>query len=47
VRLGVRDRGFVEVLSGVRAGEHVVTRGAWSVKLAASSGSIPAHGHSH
>ncbi len=47
VRLGARDRGFVEVLSGVRAGEHVVTRGAWSMKLAASSGSIPAHGHSH
>jgi membrane fusion protein, heavy metal efflux system len=47
VRLGVRDRGFVEVLSGVRAGERVVTRGAWSVKLAASSGAIPAHGHSH
>lgn len=47
VRLGARDRGFVEVLSGVRAGEHVVTRGAWSVKLAASSGSVPAHGHSH
>lgn len=47
VRLGARDRGFVEVLSGVKDGEHVVTRGAWSVKLAASSGSIPAHGHSH
>lgn len=47
VRLGARDRGFVEVLSGVRAGEHVVARGAWSVKLAASSGTIPAHGHSH
>lgn len=47
VRLGARDRGYVEVLSGVRAGEHVVTRGAWSVKLAASSGSFPAHGHEH
>jgi membrane fusion protein, heavy metal efflux system len=47
VRLGARDRGYVEVLSGLRAGEHVVTRGAWSVKLAASSGSIPAHGHAH
>lgn len=47
VRLGVRDRGFVEILSGVAAGEHVVTHGAWSVKLAASSGSVPAHGHSH
>jgi len=47
VRLGVREQGQVEVLSGLRAGEHVVTRGAWSVKLAASSGSIPAHGHAH
>lgn len=47
VRTGARDRGRVEVLSGVRAGEHVVTRGAWSVKLAASSGSVPAHGHAH
>lgn len=47
VRLGARDRGFVEVLSGVKAGEHIVIRGAWSVKLASASGSIPAHGHSH
>lgn len=47
VRLGARDRGYVEVLGGLHAGEHVVTRGAWSVKLAASSGSIPAHGHAH
>jgi RND family efflux transporter MFP subunit len=47
VRLGVRDRGLVEIVSGVQRGEHVVTRGAWSVKLAASSGAIPAHGHSH
>lgn len=47
VRLGVRDRGYVEVLSGVRVGEHVVVRGAWSVKLAAASGVIPAHGHAH
>lgn len=47
LRLGVRDRGYVEAESGVRAGEHVVTRGAWSVKLAASGGAIPAHGHSH
>lgn len=47
LRLGARDRGFVAVRSGVQAGEHVVTRGAWSVKLAASSGAVPAHGHSH
>lgn len=47
VRLGARDRGFVAVRSGLQGGEHVVTRGAWSVKLAASSGAVPAHGHSH
>lgn len=47
VRLGARDRGYVAITSGLKPGEHVVTRGAWSVKLAASSGSIPAHGHSH
>ena len=47
VRLGVRDRGLVEVMSGLRAAERVVTLGAWSVKLAASSGAIPAHGHAH
>lgn len=47
VRLGIRDRGLVEVLSGVQAGERVVSRGAWSVKLAASSGAVPAHGHAH
>jgi len=47
VLLGTRDRGHVEVLSGVALGDHVVTQGAWSVKLAASSGSVPAHGHAH
>jgi len=47
LRLGVRDRGYVEVLSGVTSGEHVATRGAWALQLAASSGTIPAHGHSH
>jgi membrane fusion protein, heavy metal efflux system len=46
-RIGIRDRGWMEVLAGVSAGEHVVSRGAWSVKLAASSAAIPAHGHSH
>ncbi len=47
VRLGVRSGGWVEVLSGVAGGERVVTEGAYEVKLAASSGSIPAHGHAH
>lgn len=47
VRLGPSDRGYVAVTQGVREGERVVTRGAWSVKLAASGGAVPAHGHAH
>jgi membrane fusion protein, heavy metal efflux system len=47
VRLGIRSGGWVEVVSGVAPGERVVTEGAYEVKLAMSSGSIPAHGHAH
>lgn len=47
VRTGVRSGGWVEVLAGVKAGERVVAEGAYAVKLAASSGAIPAHGHAH
>lgn len=47
VQLGIRDRGRVQVLSGVAPGERVVSRGAWQVRLAAASGAIPQHGHAH
>lgn len=47
LRLGTRDRGWVEVLEGVAAGERVVTKGAYEIKLSAASGVIPAHGHAH
>jgi multidrug efflux pump subunit AcrA (membrane-fusion protein) len=47
LRLGIRDGRLVEVVSGLAEGERVVTVGAWSVKLAASSGAVPAHGHAH
>jgi len=47
VRVGVRDGEFVQVLDGLRTGDRVVTRGAYSVRLAAASGSVPAHGHAH
>lgn len=46
VTLGVRDAGWVEV-AGVEAGERVVTHGAYAVRLASTSTSIPVHGHSH
>lgn len=45
--LGVRDGEFVQVLSGVQKGERVATRGAHLVRLAASSGKVPQHGHAH
>lgn len=47
VRAGLRDGEWVQVLSGVKAGERVVTTGAHLVRLAASSGKVPEHGHAH
>jgi RND family efflux transporter MFP subunit len=45
--LGIRDSGFVQVLAGLAEGERVATKGAYSIKLASVSTSIPAHGHAH
>lgn len=47
LELGVSDGIFVEVISGVKEGERVVTKGAYQVKMASMSGQVPAHGHSH
>lgn len=47
VELGVDDGEFVQVRSGLNEGEVIVTEGAYRVKMAAMSGSIPSHGHSH
>lgn len=47
LRLGIRSNGWTEVLEGVKAGERVVTRGSYEVKLASASGAVPAHGHAH
>lgn len=46
VKLGVGDGQNVEVLSGLKTGDKVVTKGAYHIKLAASAGTIP-HGHEH
>lgn len=37
----------VQVLSGLEEDERVVTKGAYQIKLATASGTIPAHGHAH
>lgn len=47
VQLGINDGDFVEVLSGVQAGERVVSEGAYFVKLAAAGGEEIGHGHAH
>jgi len=45
--LGIRDGEFVQVLSMVAEGERVVTKGAYAIRLASVSATIPAHGHAH
>ncbi len=47
VRLGASDRGRVEVLQGIEEGEHVVSVGAYYVKLAGTSTGAVGHGHAH
>jgi multidrug efflux pump subunit AcrA (membrane-fusion protein) len=47
VTLGPRAGGLVQVTDGVKPGERVVTKGAFLVRLASLSTSVPAHGHVH
>lgn len=47
VTLGMNDGERVEILTGIKPGEKVVTQGAVQVKLAAASNVIPAHNHNH
>lgn len=47
ITTGIRNRGWVEVTSGLEQGEHIVTTNAYQVKLASLSSETPAHGHAH
>lgn len=47
VTLGENDGQRVEILTGLKGGERVVTQGAIQVKLASASNAIPAHTHNH
>jgi len=47
VTLGARSGDLVQIREGVKAGERVVTKGAYLVRLASLSTSVPAHGHVH
>lgn len=47
ITTGIRDRGWVEVTSGLAEGEHVVIENAYQIKLASLSSEAPEHGHAH
>ena len=47
VTLGPRNGDAVQVTEGVKPGDRVVTKGAYLVRLASLSTSVPAHGHVH
>lgn len=47
IETGARDGDLVEVRSGLKTGERVVTRGAYEVLLASAARGLPAEGHVH
>ena len=47
VTVGPRSGDLVQIIEGVKPGERVVTKGAYLVRLASLSTSVPAHGHVH
>jgi RND family efflux transporter MFP subunit len=47
LELGMQSDGYVQVKTGLAAGERVVTKGAYRVHLASLSSELPAHGHAH
>lgn len=47
VTLGADNGKSVQIVKGVKAGDRVVTEGAYQVRLASASNAIPAHSHEH
>lgn len=47
VTIGSDNGNDVEILSGLKAGERVVSKGVYFVKLASMAGALPSHGHEH
>lgn len=47
VQSGIRDGNKVQIKNGVEAGERVVSRGAYQVRLASASPAEAGHGHAH
>lgn len=47
VKIATTDGVNAQVISGIKEGERVVTKGAFQIKLAAASGTMPEHSHEH
>lgn len=47
VTLGADNGKSVQILTGIKAGDRVVTEGAYQIRLASASNAIPAHSHEH
>lgn len=47
VKVGASDGNRIEILTGLKGGDKVVTKGAIHVKLASASNAIPGHSHNH
>ena len=47
VKLGASNGVEVQILEGLHAGDRVVVKGAYHVKLASASNALPAHSHEH
>ncbi|MFT5513667.1 MAG: cobalt-zinc-cadmium efflux system membrane fusion protein [Bacteroidia bacterium] len=47
VLIGNRNGGEIEIVSGLKDNEVIVTKGAYQVKMQAMSGQAPPHGHAH
>ena len=47
IELGIDDGQNIQILSGLKVGDRVVTKGAYQIKMASMATSVPAHGHAH
>ncbi len=47
VEIANNDGIHTEIISGLSAGERIVTKGAYQIKLASLAGDLPLHGHTH
>ena len=47
VKIGASNGKEVQILEGLHAGDRVVVKGAYHVKLASASNALPAHSHEH